>query len=178
VLFRLAYLGVTHTLALIRLLLMSNRDKDAEILALRHQITVLERHQHGEKIRFTPAARVLLAALLHRLPRDALRSVRLLVRPEAVLRWHRDLIAYRHAVLSRPKLAGRRPTIRSIRLLVLRLAREMLIVVILGLVPTLNRATVPPPGGDGAGGTGDRHGDGGRGLVKAVQCRSPPPLIG
>ncbi len=39
-----------------------------------------------------------------------------------------------------------------------------LIVVILGLVPTLNRATVPPPGGDGAGGTGDRHGDGGRGL--------------
>jgi hypothetical protein len=39
-----------------------------------------------------------------------------------------------------------------------------LIVVILGLVPTLNRATVPPPGGNGAGGTGGRHGDGGRGL--------------
>jgi transposase len=103
---------------------MSNRDKDAEILALRHQITVLERHLHGEKIRFTPADRALLAALLHRLPRDALRSVRLLVRPETVLRWHRDLIAYRHAVLSRPQRAGRPPTIRSIRLLVLRVARE------------------------------------------------------
>jgi putative transposase len=98
--------------------------RDAEILALRHQITVLERHLHGAKIRFTPADRALLAALVQRLPRDALRSVRLLVRPETLLRWHRDLIAYRHAVLSRPKRAGRPPTIRSIRLLVLRLARE------------------------------------------------------
>ena len=34
-LFRLAYLGVTHTLALLRLLPMSDRDKDVEILALR-----------------------------------------------------------------------------------------------------------------------------------------------
>lgn len=36
---RLAYLGETNTLALLRLLPMSDRDKDAEILALRHQIT-------------------------------------------------------------------------------------------------------------------------------------------
>jgi putative transposase len=34
-------------------------------------------------------------ALLFRLPREALRGVRLLVRPETVLRWHRDLIARR-----------------------------------------------------------------------------------
>jgi transposase InsO family protein len=53
-----------------------------------------------------------------------LRGIRLLVRPETVLRWHRDLIAYRHARISRPKQTGRPPTIRSIRLLVLRLARE------------------------------------------------------
>ena len=52
-LFRLAYLGVTNTLALLRLLPMSARDKDAEILALRHQIMVLERQLHGERIRFT-----------------------------------------------------------------------------------------------------------------------------
>jgi hypothetical protein len=49
VLFRLAYLGVTHTFAVLRLLPMSDRDKDAEILALRHQITVLERQLHGER---------------------------------------------------------------------------------------------------------------------------------
>jgi hypothetical protein len=74
---------------------MSDRDKDAEILVLRHQIAVLERHLHGEKVRLTSADRALLAALLHRLPRDVLRRIRLLVRPETVLRWHRDLITYR-----------------------------------------------------------------------------------
>ncbi|MGX6608299.1 hypothetical protein ACWKSP_40205 [Micromonosporaceae bacterium Da 78-11] len=41
-LFRLAYLGVTNTLALLRLLPMSDRDKDAEIRALRHQVIVLQ----------------------------------------------------------------------------------------------------------------------------------------
>jgi hypothetical protein len=68
VLLRLAYLGVTNTLALLRLLPMSDRAKGTEILALRHQITVLERHLHGEKIRFTPADRAWLAALLYQLP--------------------------------------------------------------------------------------------------------------
>ncbi|GAA0895202.1 MULTISPECIES: hypothetical protein [Streptomyces violaceusniger group] len=42
-LLRLAYLGVTNAFAVLRLLPMSDRDKDAEILALRHRITVLER---------------------------------------------------------------------------------------------------------------------------------------
>jgi transposase InsO family protein len=124
VLLRLAYLGVTNALAMLRLLPMSDRAKDAEILALRHQLMVLQRQQHGQKIRFTPADRALLAALLHRLPRAVLRQIRLLVRPETVLRWHRDLIAARHARISRPKRVGRPPTVRSIRALVLRLARE------------------------------------------------------
>ena len=43
---------------------MSDWDKDAEILALRHQITVLQRLLHGENVRFTPADRAWLAALL------------------------------------------------------------------------------------------------------------------
>jgi hypothetical protein len=68
VLFRLAYLGVTNALAMLRLLPTSDRAKDAEILALRHQITILERQLHGQRIRFTPSDRALLAALLHRLP--------------------------------------------------------------------------------------------------------------
>ena len=123
-LFRLAYLGVTNTLALLRLLPMGDPAKDAEILALRHQITILERHQRGEKVQFAPTDRALLAALLHRLPRDVLRSVRLLVRPETVLRWHRNLIAHRHAIVSHPNRAGRPRTIWSIRLLMLRLAQE------------------------------------------------------
>jgi putative transposase len=103
---------------------MSDRAKDVEILALRHQIMVLQRQLNGQRTCFTPADRALLAALLHRLPRTVLRQVRLLVRPKTVLRWHRDLIAAHHARISRPKRVGRPRTIRSIRALVLRLARE------------------------------------------------------
>ncbi|CAL9574722.1 hypothetical protein SUDANB95_04870 [Actinosynnema sp. ALI-1.44] len=109
---------------LLRLLPMSDRDKDTEILALRHQIVVLERQLGDARPRFSPGDRAFLAALLHRLPAASLRRLRLLVRPETVLRWHRDLLARRHAARSRPKRPGRPRTIRSIRLLVLRLARE------------------------------------------------------
>jgi len=123
-LLRLAYLGVTNALAMLRLLPMGDHDKDVEILVLRHQITVLERQLHGERPRFTPTDRALLAALLYRLPRDVLHRIRLLVRPDTVLRWHRDLVARRHARISRSKRPGRPPTIRSVRVLVLRLARE------------------------------------------------------
>ena len=123
-LLRLAYLGVTNALALLRLLPLSDRDKDAEILALRHQVMVLQRQLHGDRVRFAPADRAWLAALLHPLPRSVLRDLRLLVRPETVLRWHRDLVARRHARRSRPHRLGRPPTIRSIRALVLRLASE------------------------------------------------------
>jgi hypothetical protein len=42
------------------------------ILALRHQIAVLERQLGQRRVRFTAADRALLAALLHRLPRQAL----------------------------------------------------------------------------------------------------------
>ena len=47
-----------------------------------------------------------------------------LVRPDTVLRWHRNAIARRHAAQSRPKRGGRPRTVHSIRALVLRLARE------------------------------------------------------
>jgi hypothetical protein len=50
--------------------------------------------------------------------------MKLLVRPDRVLRWHRNLLARRHANVSRPKRPGRPRTLRSIRILVLRLARE------------------------------------------------------
>jgi putative transposase len=124
VLLRLGYLAVSNAFAMLRLLPMGDRDKDAEILALRHQIAVLERQLGQQRVHFTAADRTLLAALLHRLPRQTLRRLRLLVRPDTVLRWHRDLIASRHAVRSRPKRPGRRRTVVSIRALVLRLARE------------------------------------------------------
>ncbi|MEU4806998.1 hypothetical protein [Actinosynnema sp. NPDC023587] len=101
-LLRLAYLGMTNALALLRLLPMSDRDKNTETLALRHQIVVLERQLGDARPRLSPGDRAFLAALLHRLPVRALRRLRLLVRPETVLRWHRDLLAHRHAAKSHP----------------------------------------------------------------------------
>jgi putative transposase len=113
VLLRLAYLGVTNAFAILRLLPMSNRDKDVEILALRHQLTMLERQLGARRVRFEAGDRAFLAALLHRLPREALYKLRLLVRPDTVLRWHRDLLARRHAHQSRPRRPGRPRTVRS-----------------------------------------------------------------
>ncbi|MFJ9847672.1 integrase core domain-containing protein [Kitasatospora sp. NPDC101155] len=123
-LLRLAYLGVTNAFALLRLLPMSDGEKDVEILALRHQIVVLERQLSGRRVRFEASDRAFLAALLRGLPAQVLRRLRLSVRPETVLRWHRDLVARRHAGRSRSKRGGRPRTVRSVRALVLRLAAE------------------------------------------------------
>ena len=68
-LLRLAYLGMTNVFALLRMLPSSDRDKNVEILALRHQIIVLQRQLGPQKIRLERADRALLAALLHPLPR-------------------------------------------------------------------------------------------------------------
>jgi hypothetical protein len=119
---RLAYLALTNTFALIRLLPMSDRDKDAEILALRHQLAVLQRKVG--KPAFTPNDRTLLAALLRHLPTQKLRQLHLLMRPDTILRWHRELLNQRHAATCAPRRRGRQRTVRSIRALVLRLARE------------------------------------------------------
>ncbi|MGW3472355.1 helix-turn-helix domain-containing protein [Saccharopolyspora sp. NPDC000995] len=121
-LLRLAYLAATNTFTLLRLLAMSDRDKDIEILALRHQLLVLQR-QVGWPT-FTGTDRIVLAGLLHRLPIHKLRQLFLLVRPDTILRWNRDLLKRRHAATCVPKRRGRPPTVRSIRAIVLRLARE------------------------------------------------------
>ncbi|WP_337466372.1 helix-turn-helix domain-containing protein [Saccharopolyspora spinosa] len=65
-----------------------------------------------------------MAALLYPLPRNLLHRLRLLVRPDTVLRWHRDLVTRRHATLSKPKRPGRPRIVRSIRALMLRLAKD------------------------------------------------------
>ena len=102
--------------ALLRLLPMSNPDKDAEILALRHQLLVLQRQLGPGRLRFTPGDRALLAALLHQLPRGVLKRLHLVVRPDTVLRWHRDIWS-RAATPAGPGhgiRAGRAPCARSV----------------------------------------------------------------
>ncbi|MFE4250673.1 hypothetical protein ACFRU3_14425 [Streptomyces sp. NPDC056910] len=46
---RLAYLAVTQTFATPRLLPMTDREKDAEILALRHQLSIPQRQLDGKR---------------------------------------------------------------------------------------------------------------------------------
>jgi putative transposase len=122
VLLRMSYLALTNMVAFVRLLPMNDVDKDIEILALRHQLAVLQRQV--DRPRLAPPDRTFLAALLHRLSRRRLRQLHLIVSPDTVLRWHRDLLRRRHAMASRPKRPGRPPTVRSVRVLVLRLAKE------------------------------------------------------
>jgi transposase len=51
-------------------------------------------------------------------------ELHLIVSPDTILRWHRDLMRHRHAEASRRKRPGRPPTRRATQSLVLRLARE------------------------------------------------------
>jgi putative transposase len=62
-----------------------------EIAVLRHQLAVLRRRV--PRPRYTPADRMLLAALAKLLPRE--RWSVFLVTPSTLLRWHRELIARR-----------------------------------------------------------------------------------
>lgn len=74
---RLGYLTVSNAFAVLRLLPMGGWDKDVEILVLRHQTAVLECQLGERRVWFTAGDRVLLAALLHRLPGKTLRRLRL-----------------------------------------------------------------------------------------------------
>jgi putative transposase len=106
---------------LLRLLICSGRTvdlKDVELFVLRHQLAVLRRQVDRPKLRASD--RALLAAAGRLLPPG--RRHGLLVTPQTLLRWHRELVrrrwTYPHA---RP---GRPPTDVRTRELVLRLARE------------------------------------------------------
>ncbi|MGW6357643.1 hypothetical protein ACWFR5_21305 [Streptomyces sp. NPDC055092] len=70
-LIRFAYLAVTHAFAALRLLPMNARDKDIEILALRHQMTVLQRRLGPAKAAFRIEGPAFLSAAADAtVPRD------------------------------------------------------------------------------------------------------------
>jgi putative transposase len=60
----------------------------AEVLALRRQVQVLERQI--KRVHWNPGDRMVLTALRERIPRSGWAG--LLVKPETVLGWHRALV--------------------------------------------------------------------------------------
>jgi putative transposase len=114
-----AYWSLRRLLELVALRRRSEREKEIEILLLRHQLRVLERQIARPAL--TQADRALLAALSRILPRQTWRRS-LFVTPTTLLRWHRELVARRWTYPHRRP--GRPPTASEICELVVRLARE------------------------------------------------------
>jgi putative transposase len=113
--------------AVVRLLLdlallgcRSGTARDLELLALRHEVRVLRRRT--KRIAWRPGDRLVLTALSRGLPRAGWHAFP--VRPETLLRWHRELVRRRWAVFGRQRGPGRPPLPPACRDLVLRLAQE------------------------------------------------------
>jgi putative transposase len=115
----LLYWSLRRLLELFVLRRRSVREKEIEILLLRHQFRVLERQVARPEL--TPADRALLAALSRMLPRQAWKRSCFVTRA-TLLRWHRELVALRWTYPHRRP--GRPATPAQVRQLVVRLARE------------------------------------------------------
>jgi putative transposase len=113
------YWSLRRLLELVVLRFRSEREKEIEILLLRHQLRVLERQVVRPAL--TPADRALLTAFSRVLPRQAWKRSSF-VTPATLLRWHRELVARRWTY---PHRRPRRPpTAAELRELVQRFARE------------------------------------------------------
>jgi putative transposase len=120
---RFTFLLITRVASWLRLSQREETWKTAEILILRHQLAVLQRRQRRRPI-LNWADRALIAALLGVIPKARRHGMWLLVAPDTILRWCRDLVRRRWAARSRRGRTGRPAIRRNVRALVLRLARE------------------------------------------------------
>jgi transposase InsO family protein len=94
--------------------------RDVELLALRQEVRVLRRTVARPRRR--PADRLVLAALACCLPRIGWHVFP--VRPETLLRWHRELVRRKWAAFGQRRGPGRPPLPADVRALIERLARE------------------------------------------------------
>ena len=121
---KLIFLVVTRAVSVLGLSRREAWWKDAEILMLRHQLAVALRERPRAHSQLMWPDRAWLALLAGTLPVERLAGLRLIVTPATILRWHREIVRRRSARLSRRGRSGRPPVRRTVRSVVLRLARE------------------------------------------------------
>jgi putative transposase len=113
-----AYLAFSAVLRLLVRNRSSEFTKDVELLVLRHQLVVLGRQETRPSLE--AADRAFLTALARLLPRR--RRHGLIVTPQTLLRWHRELVRRKW---TQPQRRPGRPAVEDrVRQLVLRFARE------------------------------------------------------
>ncbi len=95
-------------------------DREAELLLLRHQLRVVRRQVKRPQLNM--ADRTIMAALSQRVSRAAL--IGMLVQPETVLGWHRELVRRRWAAFGRRRGPGRPGLDPELQELILRMARD------------------------------------------------------
>ena len=114
------YLLIRCLLGCLTVLTRQQVSKDAELLVLRHENTVLRR-QIG-RVRYEPGDRLWLSALSRLVPRRRRGEV-FMVTPATLLAWHRRLVARKWDYTGRRR-PGRPSTAAAIRKLVIRMATD------------------------------------------------------
>ena len=103
-----ALLLITRVTTWLRLSQREEAWRTAEILILRHQLAALQRRR-PRRPHLNWADRALLAALLSVIPKARRQGLQLLVTPDTILRWHRDIVRRRWAARSKRGRTGRPP---------------------------------------------------------------------
>ena len=114
------YRFVRCLLGLTTVLMQRDLSKDAELLVLRHENTVLRRQV--TRVRYTPADRAWLAALSRLLPRRRWAAV-FPVTSTTILAWHRQMVSRKWDYTAGHQ-PGRPSTAAAIKKLVMRMAHD------------------------------------------------------
>jgi hypothetical protein len=111
---RFVFLLTTRVITWPRLSRREDARKTAEILILRHQLAVQQRHQtHRPELNWADQA--LLATLFGVIPKARHQGLRLLVTPDTIVRWRRDIVWRRWAARSMRGRSGRPATLWGAR---------------------------------------------------------------